>query len=69
MITNEKLSSYLDEKQFGLPHQRPTVIPSEQGRQKFEFYWAIRAVENALVSMTQKNADERGTVAVIHLWR
>lgn len=63
----DKLLRYLDEEEFGFSHQRSAAITSKKWCQVLQFYWSIRTKEHTFISMTQQNADKRGTAAVIFL--
>lgn len=59
--------THLDEEQFGLSHQRLATIASKKRREILDLYGAVCTKQQALVTMTQQDTDERGAAAVIFL--
>lgn len=66
-LVEEQTKTYLDEEQFGLPHQRLATIASKKRRELLELDAVVCPKQHTLVTMTQQDTDERGALAVIFL--
>lgn len=54
------LLAYLNEEEFGLPHQRGAAVPPEEAGQGLKLHTAVRPKKDPLIPMTQEHAHERG---------
>lgn len=62
-----RLGSYLDEEELGLPHQAFAHVPPEERGDGLDGHGAVRAVDHALLAVTQQDAGETRAVAVVFL--
>lgn len=58
---------YLNEEEFGFPHQRHAAVAPEERGEALQFYGAVGAKEHAFVAVAQQDADEGRRTAVIVL--